>query len=162
MDFSKSGDSDLSAPNTPVEPATVTLIIPCLPEYVGTARLTILGVGSRMGFSYDQIEDIRLAVGEACANAIDRAGKAQPSVKAPSITIHLHIDPSKLVVEVEDAGASDGATATDPDKAAAEIDGMDSQELGVLLMEILVDEFEVGPIEGGGTRVRLTKYAQTN
>ena len=54
------------------ETASVTLTIPCAPEYVGTARLTILGVASRMGFSYDQVEDIRLAVGEACANAIER------------------------------------------------------------------------------------------
>jgi serine/threonine-protein kinase RsbW len=142
----------------------VTLIIPCVPEYVGTARLTILGVGSRMGFSYDQIEDIRLAVGEACTNAIERAARRNGSAAAaaaaadPMITIRSHVDAARLVVEVEDtAGGTDG-DASGGGSEADDISGTNPQELGALLMEILVDEVTVEPVPGG-TRVRLVKYA---
>ncbi|MBC8103530.1 MAG: ATP-binding protein [Cytophagales bacterium] len=137
--------------------ATVTLTIPCTPEYVGTARLTILGVASRMGFSYDQVEDIRLAVGEACANAIERAKILK--VENPLITIRSLVEPSKLTVEVEDHTDNPSGEGIDQDKPAAEIESMNSQELGALLMEILVDEVSVEPASGGGTRVRLVKFA---
>ena len=139
------------------ETASVTLTIPCAPEYVGTARLTILGVASRMGFSYDQVEDIRLAVGEACANAIERAGHLK--VVNPLITIRSLVEPSKLTVEVEDHTDSPVSEGVDTEKPAAKIESMNSQELGALLMEILVDEVSVEQTAGGGTRVRLVKFA---
>ena len=50
----------------------VELILPCRPEYVGVARLAVLGIASRMPFSYDEVEDVRLAVGEACTHALER------------------------------------------------------------------------------------------
>ena len=137
------------------QPSTVTLSIPCAPEYVGTARLTILGVASRLGFSYDQIEDIRLAVGEACTNAIARArqGTANPAGQ-PLLTIRSLIEPTQLTVEVED-NVTGGADA--PPEIIVDGDGTSSHELGALLMEILVDDFSVEEMDGGGTRVRLVK-----
>jgi serine/threonine-protein kinase RsbW len=163
MSYGKSEEAG-SAPMAPGERALVSLTIPCSPEYVGTARLTILGVASRMGFSYDQIEDIRLAVGEACANSIERSGyRPGAASRNAQLTIRSHVEPSRLTVEVEDngrgTGGVTGAEGTDVYKPASEIEGMNSQELGALLMEILVDEVSVEALEGGGTRVRLTKYA---
>ncbi len=140
------------------EEAIVTLSIPCAPEYVGTARLTILGVAGRMGFTYDQVEDIRLAVGEACTNAIDRAVRGGNGATPPPITIRSQVDAARLIIEIEDhAGRS--ASGTDVEAPAVEIERMDPQELGALLMEILVDEVSVEPLAEGGTRVRLVKYA---
>lgn len=145
-------------------PGTVTLTIPCSPEFVGTARLTILGVAGRMGFSYDQVEDIRLAVGEACANAIERANRRRgvplSEGEAPeyAISIRSSVEGARLVVEVEDDVPAGGGGA-----AAAAGDGgedVNPVELGALLMEILVDEVTVEPAtQGSGTRVRLVKYA---
>ena len=137
--------------------ASVTLRIPCAPEYVGTARLTILGVAGRMGYSYDQIEDIRLAVGEACTNAIDRAARDNGAGAASLITITSHVEVSKLTIEVEDQ-VGRPADLPDVEARAGEVEGMNPQELGALLMEILVDEVTIDALPGGGTRVRLVKY----
>jgi serine/threonine-protein kinase RsbW len=138
------------------QPNTVTLSIPCAPEFVGTARLMILGVASRLGFSYDQIEDIRLAVGEACTNAIARAkqGNTATPGQQPLITIRSRIEPTQLTVEVEDNVV--GAGDVQPE-IVVDGDGTNSHELGALLMEILVDDFGIEEVEGGGTRVRLVK-----
>jgi serine/threonine-protein kinase RsbW len=154
-------------PDDEDEGAMVTLTIPCVPEYVGTARLTILGVGSRMGFSYDQIEDIRLAVGEACTNAIDRAARrnngdgssngAAGGGGYASITIRSYVGPSQLTVEVEDTGGGPGGP-DDAEAPAPDVGGINPQELGALLMEILVDEVSVDASPRGGTLVRLVKY----
>lgn len=150
----------------PVESGMVTLTIPCAPEYVGTARLTILGVASRMGFSYDQIEDIRLAVGEACANAIERTGGNSKNGSGNGggddsmLTIRSHVDASKLIIEVEDE-AGEAASEADANKPAGEVD-FNSHELGALLMEILVDEVSVDTKPNGGSCVRLVKYVDGN
>ena len=145
------------SPLVPGEVATVTLSIPCAPEYVGTARLAILGVASRMGFSYEQVEDVRLAVGEACANAIERAG-AKGGDNSAMITIRSLIEASQLTIEVEDHSGGTPAPL-DADTTGAEVDDLNSQELGALLMEILVDEVAVETLPGGGALVRLIKYA---
>lgn len=55
----------------------VELRIPCKPEFVSVARLAILGVASRMQLSYDEVEDVRLAVGEACTTAVEQAKMAE-------------------------------------------------------------------------------------
>src|SRR5437660_10785499 len=83
--------------------AVVELKIPAKPEYVGVARLAILGVASRMRFSYDEVEDIRLAVGEACTTAIERANGAQSP--SQDVRVRCLIDPTRLVVEVTDSAA---------------------------------------------------------
>src|SRR5436309_10003714 len=80
--------------------ACVELSIPGRPEYVGVARLAILGVASRMRFSYDEVEDIRLAVGEACTSVLDRI---EGQADAPPIRIRCLIDPGRLTVEVTDS-----------------------------------------------------------
>jgi len=44
----------------------VRLVIPAKPEFLGLARVTAGGLATRLGFTYDQVEDLRLAVDEMC------------------------------------------------------------------------------------------------
>lgn len=141
------------------EPAVVSLTIPCRAEYVGVARLAILGVASRLNFTYDDVEDLRLAVGEACTSAIDRAGpKAQAEA---SINIACQVQPDALTVEVHYNLNGDGAPA---EAAGADLDeanvDADPENIGALLMEILVDSVDVETDPSGGTTVRLLKRVQ--
>ena len=133
-------------------PSMVELKIPSKPEYVGVARLTILGVASRMPFSYDEVEDIRLAVGEACTTAVERARKSNRL--ETEITIRSEISGGKLSINVEDQAGpmSDGKL---PAESPSELD---EQGLGALLMELLVDEFNVQSTPDG-TVVHMVKYS---
>ena len=134
-------------------PAVVELKIPCRPEFVGVARLTILGVASRMQFSYDEVEDMRLAVGEACTAAVERATKANKT--DTTITIRSESLNNKLTIEVKDQVGS----VQQPPAAPEFPEELDEQGLGALLMELLVDEFSIEATENGGTLVRMVKYA---
>lgn len=132
---------------------TVELVIPCRPEYVGVARLAVLGIASRMPFSYDEVEDVRLAVGEACTHAVERAGSSDAKIRIVS-----NIDAHALVIEVSDDISSDSERPVPSEEAQLVADGVDTQGLGALLMEILVDEVKIAA-GSAGTTVKLTKYA---
>jgi serine/threonine-protein kinase RsbW len=131
----------------------VQLIIPCRPEYVGVARLAVLGIASRMPFSYDEVEDVRLAVGEACTRAIERAGSHPATIRIVST-----VAPHALTIEINDNVAESDIAAPMEEAKLLEEAGVDQQGLGALLMEILVDEVKI-ETASTGTRVLLTKYA---
>ena len=44
----------------------VRLVIPAEPGFLRLARLTAAAVASRMGFTFDEVEDLRIAVDELC------------------------------------------------------------------------------------------------
>jgi serine/threonine-protein kinase RsbW len=140
----------------------VTIIIPCLAEYVGIARLAILGVANRLSFSYDEVEDVRLAVGEACGQSIERAAEYSASLVAqgkPAFNSQLKIVSSvvgtTLTISIIDAVPSAGQSTED---SSMFVEGIDYQKLGAVLIEILVDEVAVTETESG-TTVKLVKSA---
>lgn len=127
------------------------LKFPCKPEFVGVARLAILGVASRMRFSYDEVEDVRLAVGEACTTSVEwaeRNGKTDSN-----IVLRSEIGQEKLVVEILDQAGerNDDGRSAEPEH--------ESENLGALLITLLVDEVSVVP-QNGGTHVRMVKNAR--
>lgn len=132
------------------EPAIVELRIPCRPEYVGVARLAILGVASRMKFSYDEVEDVRLAVGEACTTSVEWA--ARNKREATDIVVRSSITDEKLTVDIIDNSGEREESAVGQEK------DMEADSLGALLITLLVDEVTVTPLDGG-THVKMIKYA---
>ncbi|MCX8053021.1 MAG: ATP-binding protein [Armatimonadetes bacterium] len=129
-------------------PAQVELIIPCRPEFVGVARLVMLGVASRMRFSYDEVEDIRLAVGEACTTSVEWAERNRRSDS--TIVLRSEITPDKLTVDIIDTA---GSRKDEADSS----DDQDKEDLGALLITLLVDEIKIEP-GPDGTRVRMVKH----
>lgn len=132
------------------EPAVVELKIPCKPEYVGVARLAILGVASRMKFSYDQVEDVRLAVGEACTTSVEWAAKNHR--QETDIVVRSAITDTKLTVDIIDRAGERQELPAEHDKEP------DQESLGALLITLLVDEVTVTP-NNGGTHVKMVKYS---
>ena len=73
--------------------STTALAIPADPAYVGTVRYFAATVARHEGMPEELIDDLRLAVSEACAEAID-AGVTG------SIRVALSLDPEGIDVEV--------------------------------------------------------------
>jgi hypothetical protein len=78
--------------------STTTLAIPADPAYVGTVRYFAATIARQEGLPEELIDDLRLAVSEACAEAID-AGVTG------SIRVALSLEPERIDVEVTSGSA---------------------------------------------------------
>ena len=58
----------------------VRLVVPASPEYLRLVRLTAAGLASRLGFTFDEVEDLRIAVDELCFHLLgdDDVGSGEP------------------------------------------------------------------------------------
>lgn len=71
----------------------VRLVVPAQPEFLRLARVTAAGLAGRMGFNYDQIEDLRLAIDELCF------GLTGPTGRHGTVELAYYIEEDSLTVE---------------------------------------------------------------
>ncbi len=71
----------------------VRLVVPARPEFLRLARVTAAGLAGRLGFSYDEIEDLRLAIDELCF------GLTGPTGRHGTVELVYSISPGSLKVE---------------------------------------------------------------
>ncbi|NDC82116.1 anti-sigma B factor RsbW [bacterium] len=133
---------------------TVCIQIPAISDFVGVVRLAVSGVASRMQFSLDDIEDIKVAVSEACTNAVQHAyGSVNGFI---DVEMTLHSD--KLEIVVRDSGKGfdpDNAVSDKKDGANNELFGLG---LGLTFIKTLMDFSEIKSTSSG-TVVRMVKNA---
>jgi serine/threonine-protein kinase RsbW len=129
----------------------VELRIPSKAEWVGVARLAVAGIASRLQFSIEDIEDLKLAVAEACTNCIQHASGGD------SVAITCQMFPDKIVVKVEDSGAGASVGALTPRRLGEPKVG----GLGVFLIRSLMDDVEYELNPESGTKLTMTKFLRT-
>ena len=83
-------------------PSDVTVTVPARPDFVRLLRAVVSGIGARLDLTYDRIDDLRIAVDEACAQLLATAGT--------TMTMRVTPDDSRVVVFVSsDAPIADGS-----------------------------------------------------
>lgn len=126
---------------------TVELRIPSKAEWVAVARLAVAAVANRLHFSIEEIEDVKLAVAEACTNCIQHASGSD------QIEIMCETQANGLTVRVRDFGIG---------TAPEEIQSRRISEprvggLGVFLIRSLMDTVEYDVHPERGTNLVMTK-----
>ena len=129
----------------------IKISLPGKPEYVSIARLTASVIANQMGFNIDDVEDIKVAVGEACNNAVLH-GKSHEQV----FEVQFEVQDSRIVIEVRDNG-----NGFDLDEYQAPEPGeLKENGLGIFIMKTLMDEVDFIPVQNNGTTIRLVKELQ--
>lgn len=116
----------------------VRLAVPATPEFLRLARVTASGLASRLGFTYDEVEDLRLAIDELCFVLIGSRGREG--------TVDLRYSVGPEALEVEGVGRFDD-DETDPMLAA----------FSKQILAALVDDYAVYRTEDGRACFRLLK-----
>ena len=126
---------------------TIKMEISANPEYVSIIRLTTSGISIKVGFCLDDIEDLKVAISEACTNAIKH------SLEDRFTIIYTMIEKG-LTIEIIDNGKGyNTKEVSEPD-----LDNLKESGMGLFIIESLMDELIVESTEGKGTSIKMTKY----
>ncbi|GAF64713.1 anti-sigma B factor RsbW [Alkalihalobacillus trypoxylicola] len=136
----------------------IEMKLPAKAEYVGVVRLTVSGIANRLGFTYDDIEDIKIAVAEACTNVVTHAYAEEGIL---NVAFHIHND-EKLEIIVSDKGQSFDINGLreqiGPVDANRPIEDLKEGGLGLYLINTLMDKVEIH--DQSGIILIMTKYMQ--
>jgi serine/threonine-protein kinase RsbW len=139
------------------------LVFPAHARYLVLARLSLTGLAPVAQLRPAELADLKLAVTEACANAIRHA---YPDGAEGTVCLRIAVDESEIEVEVADAGTGFEPTTVPP---AEHDEGPDRGErngerrvdrvggMGLAIIRSVVDELEIGRRVSGGTFVRFRK-----
>jgi hypothetical protein len=119
----------------------VRLVVPATPEFLRLARVTATGLASRLGFSYDDVEDLRLAIDELCFALIGSKGKEG------TVTLRYAMPEGQLEIE----GTARFAEVQNGNAAPM------LSDLSKQILAALVDEYEVFVGPEGQPSFRLSK-----
>jgi serine/threonine-protein kinase RsbW len=136
---------------------SMELSVPSRTEYIAVVRLVVASlVSARRSVAAERIDDLKLAVSEACTNAMEaNLASRQPD---PHVVVTVWEAPERLEVCIADSGRGfdpeqlpEHPPVTDPDRLNFE------RGLGIPLIRSLVDavRFESGP---DGTKVWMTLF----
>jgi serine/threonine-protein kinase RsbW len=134
----------------------VQLEIPAGAEYVALARLVVSALASaETELSDDRVDDLKIAVSEACTNAIEAHDALDTEER---VLVECWADEERLEVRIEDRGTGfdvsnlpEHPPVTDPERLKFE------RGLGIPLIKALVDEVEFSSSDEG-TAVRMVMH----
>jgi anti-sigma regulatory factor (Ser/Thr protein kinase) len=148
--------------------ATVRLSFSPAPAHVRTARLVAVAVARRAGVADELLEEIRLAIGEACSRAV---ALHRSHGVADLIEVELR-DGDRFTVEVTDRASNGSALVGSPSDPGLFLvepvvpltvtpDSLTEEDvaerMGLALLAGLVDDIAVTTAsDGGGTEVRMS------
>ncbi|MBM7599911.1 serine/threonine-protein kinase RsbW [Virgibacillus halotolerans] len=135
----------------------IEMKVPAKAEYVGVVRLSISGIANRMGFSYEDIEDLKVAISEAITNAVTHAYE---DVDQGEVTVGFGVYEDRLEVMVADHGGSfnldeikDGIGPYENDES---VENLREGGFGLFLIDALMDEVQIN--NNSGVIILMTKF----
>ncbi|HYH48875.1 MAG TPA: hypothetical protein VEG38_04935 [Acidimicrobiia bacterium] len=123
----------------------VRLVVPAAPEYLRLVRLTAAGLASRLGFTFDEVEDLRIAVDELCFHLLGDPDDDMPP-------------DDQRTMDLVYSAAADSITITGRTGLAGAV--AEPSELSEQILDALVDEHEVSG-ENGVITFRLMKQRES-
>lgn len=138
--------------------AVVQLLLPADPAHVRTARLVCVAAARRAGLVDGLVDELRLAVGEACARAVALHARHAPDER---VSVRVTDDVLGLSVAVHDRGPAAGPAVDDVTGGLLDSElGADGHlpvedavdpDVALALLTGLVDEVEVEAHDAGTT-----------
>ncbi|MEU2154497.1 ATP-binding protein [Streptomyces sp. NPDC019396] len=135
--------------------ATVELRFSAQPEHVRTARLVAAAVARRARVDETVLDEVRLAVGEACSRAV---GLHRVNGLTAPVRVLLTEEEKTFSIEVVDEVPADGDEGGAASGSAAGADdgsdGSGEDQMGLAVISGLVDDVEVtSGVDGGVIRM---------
>jgi serine/threonine-protein kinase RsbW len=130
----------------PASPSPVRLSLPARARNIAVVRRALEAVAEELALPRRLVEDMRLAVTEACTNVVRHAYNGAEADEQNAMRVELRPQPRGMLVVVEDRGRGLGPS---PDAGGP--------GLGLPLIAALTEELQVSHGPGGrGSRVAMS------
>jgi serine/threonine-protein kinase RsbW len=138
----------------------LTISVPSRTELLEEVRAFVRSAALRFGFVEDDIENIELAVDEACTNIIKHAYKYDPSheIRIAITSDSVKGAPSKFIIRIFDNGLSFDTTRYSAPDLKEYFSKMQRGGLGIVLMRKIMDEVEYDTVTDNRNSIKLVKY----
>lgn len=133
------------------DPIDIDLVLPTIPEMELTATRTAEAVGEFMKLDGEKIEEIKMALIEACINAIEHSGSEDGR-----INISFDIGQDALTIRISDHGHGFDVSAVRDHLKEKRASGDRKRGWGLTIMEGLMDDVQVDSSESG-TAITMIK-----
>lgn len=127
---------------------SISLEIPSRAEYVSVSRLTLVSIANRLGFDIDDIEDMKVAISEACTNAIIHGNDDS------LLNIKFNILKDGLEIVVKDKGKGFSLDSL----KEPNLDELNEGGLGIFIIKSLMDKVSMKSLENEGTQIKMSKF----
>jgi len=87
-------------PDPAVDGDVVVLVVPADNTYLAVLRTATAGLAARLTMTLDQIEDLRIAVDEACAILVPLATASRTDAAGPEVRCRFTVMPEALRIDV--------------------------------------------------------------
>jgi serine/threonine-protein kinase RsbW len=141
------------ADDTEQDQKSSTFTVSARTEVVAEVRRQVVFLAQKMPFMDQDIEDIKLAVGEAVSNAVKHGS---PMGESSRITVHCEQTGNRFIVEIGDEGPGFDLAS----KVCTSPGGLEECGRGLFFMRQLMDRVSV--TSGSGAIVRLEKQVGQN
>lgn len=133
----------------------VTLALPMVPEMEIEASKTATAIAESIQMSADRIDEVRMAVVEACINALEHSHSSEHEV---FVTFEVLgdagvRDPQKLRITVRDTGIGFSPASLQEPSMAEKLKSPRKRGWGLKIIHGLMDEVEIRSGSGGTTVV---------
>lgn len=140
-----------SMPKENKPPKLIDLTIPMLPEMELAATKTAEAVAGFMGLSEDKLDEIKLALIEACINAFEHSQS-----KEQRVTINFALGDDALTIQISDRGQGFNPDVARQNVIDRRARGESKRGWGLKLMSELMDEVDIRSDENG-TLITMVK-----
>lgn len=135
--------------NTEINHEMIEVSIPHRSEYISLIRLTVASIANRMGFDIEDIEDIKVALSEACSNAIMHGG----CDVSDNFIIQFLMEQASLTISVSDFGKGYDANSLKEPRT----EELNEGGLGIFIIKSLMDDVSINTGNNQGTSIKMIK-----
>ena len=121
----------------------VRLTLPMIPNMELTASKTACAMGEQIGLSPDKIDEVQMAVVEACINAFEHSGSADREVHVLLQVLGVDDEPKGLEITIQDYGVGFSLDKLPRRNTEKRPPGPRKRGFGLKIIDGLMDEVDI-------------------
>lgn len=128
----------------------IKMTVPTDSSNISVVRMTASSIANTIGFNIEEIDDVKIAISEACTNVIKHS-------KVPYFDLLFNHGKNYIEIEIQDRGVGCDLSALKEPSLEGD---RDSSGLGLFIIKMLMDEVIINSQKDMGTCIYMKKQIE--